>query len=366
MKCERGIKEMKKVIINNEFDVTLTEASVPVPKAGELLVKTELSGISSGTEMMLYTGTYPNLKTKKYANWKQYPIYPGYEVVGKVVAIGENIEIDTEGKKQIEALGQTSEIIIGSEKEFKVGDRVFCLGEHAEYVCVPAVLAAKLPDSISSEEATLVALTTTAQHCTRRASVQYGDIVAIIGAGVLGYLCVQHAKNCGASRVITVDINDKRLAYAKAAGSDIIINPDKENPAVVIKEKCRILADVVIDTSGSNGIVGLALNMLRERGRIVLLGWHTDSVIFPFEDFYFKEATIIASAAIGPEPGLPYSYVRWGSDQGIRWSVELIEKGIISGKHFKPNIFNCNQIKQVYDMIYKKDPKIGLQCILAW
>jgi len=357
---------MKKVVINNKFDVTLTEASIPVPGAGELLVKTELSGISSGTEMMLYTGTYPNLKTKKYANWKQYPIYPGYEVIGRVVAIGESRETDTGGKKQIEALGQTSEIIVGSEKEFKVGDRVFCLGEHAEYVCVPAVLAAKLPDSISSEEATLVALTTTAQHCIRRASIQYGDIIAVIGVGVLGYLCVQHAKNCGASRVIAIDINDKRLAYTKAAGADIIINPDKENPPVVIKEKCRILADVVIDVSGSNSIVGLALDMLRERGRIVLLGWHTDSVIFPFEDFYFKEATIIASAASGPEPGLPYSYVRWGSDQGIRWSVELIEKGIISGKHFKPNIFNCNQIKEVYDMIYKKDPKIGMQCILKW
>lgn len=357
---------MKKVVINDKFNVSLIEVPVPVPEAGELLVKTEFSGISSGTEMMLYTGTYPNLKTKKYSNWKQYPIFPGYEAVGRVVAIGKSRETDTGEKKQIESLGKTSEIIIGSEKEFKVGDRVFCLGEHAENVCVPAVLAAKLPDSISSEEATLVALTTTAQHCMRRASIQYGDIVAIIGTGVLGYLCVQHAKNYGASRVIAVDINDKRLAYAKAAGADIIINPDKENPPIAIKEKCRILADVVIDTSGSKGIAGLALDMLRERGRIVLLGWHTDKVDFPFEDFYFKEAKIIASAAAGPEPGLPYSYVRWGSDQGIRWSVELIEKGIISGKHFKPNIFNYNQIKKVYDMIYRQDPKVEMQCILKW
>ena len=79
---------MKSVQINAPFDVTLVEEATPHAGPGEIVVQATLSGISSGTEMFLYRGTYPNLTVKKWPQWRDYPVRPGYELVGRVVEVG--------------------------------------------------------------------------------------------------------------------------------------------------------------------------------------------------------------------------------------------------------------------------------------
>ena len=87
---------------------------------------------------------------------------------------------------------------------------------------------------------------------------------------------------------------------------------------------------------------------------------------FQFGDFYFKEVTLLATRAGGPEAGLPYAYVRWTSDQMRNHAMDLIAQGKISGKFFKPSMFKPEEIVQVYDMISKRDPRIGMQAMLKW
>jgi len=359
---------MKKIVITGPRKVEIQDVPIPQPGEQELLIKTEISGISAGTEMMLYRGTYPNFKLKKWPQWRDYPVNPGYELVGTVVAIGQsNKNKDNGVASQIDSLGPASTVIKTDASEFKVGDRVICLGEHGEYAIVPAVLAAKIPDNVSSQEATLAVLATTAMHAVRRADIKYGDTVAVIGCGVLGYLAMQHAKNNGARRVISLDINDDRLKITKETGADICINPAKSDAVEEIRRlNGGMLADVVIEASGFKGTVQQAIEYVRERGRVVILGWHTEDVEFTFGDLYFKEAKIIASQAIGPEAGLPYSYVRWTSDQSLKWAIELISQGKITGKQFTPTVFNYSEIEKVYEMIDKRDPSVGLQTILKW
>ncbi len=358
---------MKKIVIKGVRDVEIVDVPIPKPKEQELLVKTELTGVSAGTEMMLYRGTYPNFKLKKWPQWKGYPVNPGYELVGTVVEIGESDKKNEGATSQIDSLGPTSAVIKTDVSEFKIGDRVVCMGEHGEYAVVPAVLAAKVPDNVSSKEATLAILGTTAMHAIRRAKIEYGDTVAVIGCGVLGYLVMQHAKNNGARRVVVLDIDDSRLEMAKKAGADVCINPGKVDSVAELRANNNgILADVVIEASGFKGTEQQALDLVRERGRIVILGWHTENVEFLFGDFYFKETELIASQAIGPEAGLPYSYVRWTSDQSIKWSVELISCGKLTGKHFTPSVFSYKDIAKVYELIDKRDPSIGMQTILMW
>lgn len=358
---------MKKIMITNPFEVEILD--VPVPKVGEqeLLIKTELSGISAGTEMMLYRGTYPNFTHQKWAQWKKYPVAPGYELVGTVVEVGKSNYGNAGGGMQIDALGPAAAIIKTDASEFHVGDRVICLGEHAEYVNVPAVMAAKVPDNVTSDEATLAVLATTAMHCIRRAEIKYGDTVAIIGCGILGYLAMQHAKLNGARNVVMIDLDESRLEIAQNANADAVINPTKHNAIEAVKvANGGILADVVIEASGYKGTVRQAMELTRDRGRVVILGWHTEDVTFEFGEFYTKELTMVASQAIGPEAGLPYSYVRWTSDQSLKWAIELISKGKIKGKHFKPTHFPYTEIEKVYQMIDKRNPVVGIQTILDW
>jgi len=126
------------------------------------------------------------------------------------------------------------------------------------------------------------------------------------------------------------------------------------------------LADVVIEASGFPGTERLATEIARDRGTVVILSWHIDELVFDFCEFFYKELTIRATRAVGPEAGLPYSYVRYGSDQSLKWAVELFEKGALSGKLFKPARYSYKDIDIVYQMIDRRDPAAGLHVILDW
>jgi len=355
---------MKRIVIAGPYDVRIEDIEIPKPGPGMLLVKAELSGVSAGTEMTLYRGTYPNFKLKKYPQWQDYPVLPGYEMVGTVVAVGEEADAG-ESAKRVDSLAPASAVITTGTSDFKVGDRVICMGEHAEYVCVPAGVAAKIADNVSSEEATLAVLGTTSMHAIRRSQVEYGDTVAVIGMGIVGFLTMQHAKNSGARRVIALDLDDARLAVAKEAGADICINPGKVNVEETIKALNNgILADVVIEASGHKGTERMACEIVRERGRVTILGFH-DPIEFGYLDFFFKEIRVNASQAIGPEAGLPYSYVRWCSDQSLKWAMQLISEGKLKGC-FKPKKYYYTEIHKVYDMIDKGNAGVGMQIILTW
>ena len=140
---------MKKIYINGPYDVEIRDVPTPTPGPGEVLIKTQYTGISSGTEMMLYCGTFPNFKLKKWPQWTDYPVCPGYELVGTVVAIGQDAEVSGD-MSQLDSLQPKSDVLITKASDFKVGDRVICMGEHAEYACLPAEFVTKIPDNVSS------------------------------------------------------------------------------------------------------------------------------------------------------------------------------------------------------------------------
>lgn len=357
---------MKKIYITAPYKVEIKDVPTPTPGPGELLIKTEFSGISAGTEMMLYQGTFPNFELKKWPQWTEYPVCPGYELVGTVVAIGEEVKADT-NMSQLDSLQPKSATLMNKASDFKIGDRVVCLGEHAEYACLPAEFVTKVPDNVSSKEATLAVLGTTSTHCLHRADIDFGDTVAIIGAGVLGYLATQQLKVGGASRVVVIDMDESRLEIAKKAGADVVLNPTKcDIVEEIMKVNNGILADVVIEASGARGTEQTALDIVRDRGKVVILGWHTSPMNFQFGDFYFKEVTLLATRAGGPEAGLPYAYVRWTTDQSLNNSIKLISEGKVTGKYFEPSVFPYTDIEKVYEMISNRDPKIGMQAMLKW
>jgi 2-desacetyl-2-hydroxyethyl bacteriochlorophyllide A dehydrogenase len=357
---------VKSILINNPFDVEIIEEGVPRAGPGEIVVEAEMTGISSGTEMFLYRGTYPNLKLKKWAQWREYPVRPGYELVGRVVEVGQPSR-GVSTAKSIGSLQPGAAAIVADSTEFKVGDRVVCLGTHSQFVSVPATLAARLPDSITAEQATLAVLGTTTMHSTRRLNLEYGDTVAVIGLGVVGNLALQHARLGGATRTIALDLDTTRLEMARIVGAEHTIQVGKAD-AVEQVFACTngIGADAVVEASGAAGTLQLALEIMRDRGTVELLGWRTEESSFQFGDLYFKEGKIIATRAIGPDPGLPYSYVRWGYDQSLRLAVEMIRDGRIKTDFFTPARFSYQDIKQVYDQIHRNPTSIGLQAILAW
>ena len=357
---------MQSIQINAPFDVTLIDEESPKAGPGEIVVETGISGISSGTEMFLYRGSYPNFKLKKWPQWRDYPVRPGYELVGRVVEVGPPVR-GAQDAKGIGALQPSAGGIVADSSEFRVGDRVVCLGIHSQYACVPVTLAARLPDSVTDEQATLAVLGTTTMHSTRRLGLEYGATVAVIGMGVVGNLALQHARLAGAARTIALDLDARRLEMARAVGADHTIQVGREDPvAMVLRYTNGVGADAVVEASGAPGTLQLGLDIMRDRGTVELLGWQTADPSFMFGDLYFKEGAIIATRAIGPDPGLPTSYVRWGYDQSLRLAVQMIGDGRLRTDFFEPSKFSYKGIKQVYDRIHSDPTSIGLQAILMW
>jgi len=357
---------MESIIIKGPYEVEIVEEKQPKAGSGEIVVEAEISGISSGTEMFLYRSTYPNFKLKKWGQWKEYPVAPGYELAGKVVDVGRSAE-GSGGTQSVDSLQPSAGTIVADSTEFKVGDRVVCMGTHQQYSKMPATHAVKIPDSVSYEQATLAILGTTTMHSTRRLELEYGDTVVVIGLGVVGNLALQHAKLGGAVRTIGLDLNEERLELAKKVGADFTVQGDKEDPVKSVFQYTNNLgADAVVEASGSEGTLQLALDLMRDRGTVELLGWRTQETRFIFGDLYFKEGKIIATRALGPDPGIPYSYVRWGCDQSLRLAMEMIADGRLKTDFYEPARFSYKDIKKVYEQIDKDPTSIGLQAILEW
>jgi len=342
---------MKQLIIKNPYNAMFEEVPVPIPRPNELLVKTEVSGVSAGTEMTLYRGTHPNFITKKWGYWTDYPVYPGYEVVGTVESIGSEVT------------------------NFQPGDRVVGCGIHAEKVLIPANYAVKLPEQISSEEGLLAILGTTTMHAIHRSSIKYGDSIAIIGLGVVGMLTLLHSKLAGAGRVIAIDLNQKRLSIAASFGVTAVINAQEEDFYSKVEKATEGGPDIVIEATGASEAIITATRIARPRGLVVVLGYHVKPVELLFgDDLYHKELDIHFSKAMGPHPSLPQPNAQWGGWIPARWTVDQTLKQVVGfmaeGKFdIKPLIthhFNCEELPDIFRKIDKGEMEEALQIVLKW
>jgi 2-desacetyl-2-hydroxyethyl bacteriochlorophyllide A dehydrogenase len=352
---------MKAIIIEKPLTVLVKDTDRPRVDPDQILVRTKVSGVSVGTELHLYDGSITGLRSPSGIDFPYvtYPVRPGYENVGEVVEVGREIT----GVRE--------------------GDRLVSCAEHMQFASVPRrdalPLWAKVPDNVTDEEATLAILGTTTAHSIRRAQIQYGDVVVVIGLGVVGMLAAQHAKNAGAGKVIGVDIKDYRLRVADKLHVDRTVDSATENlKKIVLEESDGLGADVVIEAAGSGGkhpatSLRDAYGAVRERGRVVMLGWHLSPTDLIFgADPLIKEADLIMSRGTGPGdlPGEELlektpTYARWSSNRNLRYVMDLLSKRKLEVRPLITHRFCYDQIGAVYDMMHEGKQEF-LQVILQW
>lgn len=342
---------MRQAVIRKPYQVAIEDLPEPKPLQDELLVKTEITGISAGTEMALFRGSHPNLTTKKWGYWTDFPVYPGYEVVGTVIEVGSQVE------------------------GFKVGDKIVGCGCHAEIANVPSNYAVKLSAEIPPESATLAILGTTTMHAVRRGNLAYGGSVAVIGLGVVGMLALLHAKLAGASRVVAIDFVQERLDLASSYGVDAAVSPDDPDFQCKIHEATNGGADLVIEAAGTPSAIVTATQIARARGAVVILGYHVKPVQLLFgDDLFHKELDIRVSKAMGPHPSLAAPNAQWGAWVAPRWSVDqslyevvhLMETGRFVVEPLITHRFPASELPSIYEKLDAGEMKDALQIILEW
>ena len=368
-----------KQILQDARTGEIAVAEVPAPQLlpGCVLVRVAASVVSAGTERASSEFASKNLLQKAKARpdlvrdvlakvrrdgissaWSavrsrlDQPLALGYSSAGTVVAVGEGIT------------------------DIQSGDRVACAGagyaNHAEFACIPRLLLAKIPsDAVGFHEAAFATLGAVALHGVRTAEVKLGDVVAVIGLGLMGQLTLQILKAAGC-RVLGLDPNSQRAELATDLGADAACD-DPE----AFRELCRQHtsgrgADAVLLTAetASSDPVNLAGAVARDRAIVCAVG--TVGMEIQRRVFFEKELDFRISRSYGPgrydaafeQKGrdYPIGYVRWTETRNMEAFLELLASTKMDVRPIITHRIPIENAVSAYDLIHgkTKEPVLGL------
>ena len=256
-------------------------------------------------------------------------------------------------------------------QDIKQGDRVACAGagiaNHAEFISVPRNLMVKLPEGVSFDTASTVALGSIAMQGVRRAAPSLGEHVAVIGLGMLGQLTVQMLKLAGC-KVLGTDIDQKRIQTALSLGLDKGLNSENND---VVEETlrfsggCGVDSVIVTAAAESDMLINQAMKMCRRKGKVIIVG--AVRLNLEREEFYKKELDLLISTSYGPgryddayeQKGqdYPYAYVRWTENRNMQEYLQLLKDGKIDLKPLIEKIYPIEDAAGAYEELNTESNK---------
>lgn len=264
----------------------------------------------------------------------------GYSCSGRVVRVGPDVE------------------------GLAPGDFVACAGagvaNHAEVVSVPKNLVAKIPEGVDLADASYATVGAIALHGVRQSSATVGELVGVIGLGLVGQLAMQILDAAGCVPV-GIDVDASAVAVAAASGTHAFRREDPNLDAVVRElSNGRGLDAILICAATSSGDpLELAIRLARDRGRIVVLG--NVPVEARWADLYAKELEIRLSRSYGPgrydreyeERGrdLPAGYVRWTEQRNLEAFLELVAAKRVRPGALTTHRFPVERASEAYDLL---------------
>ncbi len=354
---------MKQIIQDLNSGKTILE-NIPAPaiKRGHVVIQSHRSLVSLGTERMLVEFGKANYLEKV----RQQP-EKVKQVLDKIKSDGLRPTIEAVFRKLGEPLplgycnaGEVIEVA-PDVKEFKVGDRVVSNGPHAEIICVPKNLVAKIPENVSYDHAVFTVIGSIGLQGIRLLEPKFGETVVVTGLGLIGLLAGQIlvANGC---HTIGFDFDNSKVELAKSFGIDAYQINENMNPVSVIEEITQSQgADAVLITAStkSNDVISQSAQMCRKNGKIVLVG--VIGLNINRSDFYKKEISFQVSCSYGPgrydenyeEKGYDYpiSHVRWTEKRNFQAILQAISKNQIKVEKLISEVIDFENYNIVYDNI---------------
>lgn len=349
---------MKQVLQDlNNGETYLEEVPCPALQPNSVLIRTEASLVSAGTERMMVEFGKGNLLQKA----RQQPDKVK-QVLQKASTDGVMRTVDAVknklGKPIAPGYCNVGTVVESSCTEFKPGDRVASNGKHAEMVCVPKNLCAKIPDSVSDEEAAFTVIAAIALQGIRLIKPTLGETIVVTGLGLIGLVAVQLLRANGC-KVIGLDYDSSKLAIAEELGAIPCDLGQQQDPIALANSRTRgkgVDAVLITASSTSNEPIHQAATMCRQRGRIVLVG--VVGMEMSRADFYEKELSFQVSCSYGPgrydasyeEQGqdYPYGLVRWTEQRNFEAVLGMLADGQLSFSELISHRFELAHVKDAY------------------
>lgn len=337
--------KMKVAIMTDIAKVELTERDIPTPKADEVLVKVEYVGVC-GSDLHYYEAGGIG------ANMVKPPFVLGHEAGGTVVEVGENVTHLKVGDKVALEPGKTC----GKCEFCKTGRYNLCPdviffatppvdGVFQEYVAHEAGLCFKIPDNMDTMEAALIEPLAVGFHAAKQGEAQAGMTAVVTGAGCIGLVTMMALKAMGVSKIIAVDIMQKRLDKAlELAATDVINGKEQNTVDEIMKLTDGMGADLIIETAGTEITTRQAIQAAKKGATIVLVGYSASG-----------EMTLPISLALDKE--LTFKTI-FRYRHIYPMAIEAVASGRVNLKGIVTDVFPLDDIQNALDVSVKNKADI--------
>jgi threonine dehydrogenase-like Zn-dependent dehydrogenase len=281
----------------------LRGAEAPDPGPGEIRVKAIASGISTGTEMVLYHGLGPADQAMTPSTCEgrwDLPVKYGYQSVGRVIDAGV-------------------------KSGYQQGELVFCRYPHQDYYTIDATdpeLVNRIPEFDPPELGVLGNNADVALTALLDVPVRFGDVVVVIGVGIVGMFCALLARRT-AGTLIVVDPFEYRRDIALALGADLAVHPDDDPVGAVLEASGGRGSDISIEASGSASGLQLAIDTCALEATVNVVGWYGSKqiplVLSP--QFYSQRLKLVSSSVLYAGSGLQ---PRWDLGRKLEVALDLL------------------------------------------
>jgi predicted dehydrogenase/threonine dehydrogenase-like Zn-dependent dehydrogenase len=336
---------VKQIAQYQDGRLELQELPKPMAPPGGVLVRNTHSVISLGTERMKVEQARMNLLQKAKARPDQVrKVLDTAKTLGWRTAL-EKVRNRLESPTPLgySAAGIVEAVDPGNTR-LRAGDRVACGGAecafHAEYIAVPDMLVAKVPEGVENWQAAYTTLVAIALQAVRQLDPTLGDRVLVTGQGLIGLLVTGLLRAHGV-RVLATDLSPTRKRFAEAMGAEQFVASDPQSIVDEVRawtEGYGVDAVVLAAAAHNNEPTEQAIAVLRDRGRLVVVG--NAPVGLSWRSAYEKEIEVRYTRSYGPgryDPAYewggadyPIGYVRWTEQRNFDACLHLMKTGALN------------------------------------
>jgi len=320
--------------------VEVLDRPVPEPAAGEVLIRSRRSLISTGTELTLLSGQARS--DSVWAGLSRYPQEVGYSSVGEVVAAGH-----------------------GADAAW-VGRRVETHSRHALWVTCPVGELRPVPDGVSDEEATFTSLAEVAMNGLRRVGLTWGESVAVFGLGILGHLAVRLCALAGAGPVFGIEPSAFRRGLLPRGPFFHALDgrsPDLDEE--VRRRNSGRALDVVVELTGNSEVIPREPLLLRDQGRLLLLSSPRDATLFDFHDLCNRRSLTIVGAHGFSHPPAETPNAPWSGPRHGALFLERLGAGLLSVRELVSHRYPVARAVDAYRLLVEnRDEVMGV--VFEW
>ena len=332
----------KRIVFTKPRVAELLEVELSLPGDNEVTVELEYSAISAGTERANFIGDRNGIDVAEGAD-AVFPRTVGYSGAGIVRSVGSAVT------------------------DLSIGDRVFVAwGKHQKQITVKRSKVVKIPDGVSTAEASMALIATFPLAAIRKTHLEIGESALVMGLGILGMFAVQELRTAGAYPIVAVDPVEERRAFALKMGADVALDPTKEDFVERVLEMTNGGANVCIEVTGLG--IGLiqALDCMAGMGRVALLGCTRSS---KFEiDYYGKvhgRGISLIGAHTKARPKHESSAGLWTEADDLKTLLTLTKGNRLNFADMICEIVSPEDVQSVYDRL-ANDKSFPIGVLFDW